>query len=250
MFRYIYRFATLYDIKNKIPVFSAYTYNGIGGKSIPRPAWKIEPQLDQQIYPNMALANRWINYRHQAVKKDYASAENSNLSKGHMFPKAFATDEDTQNSTFTFTNCVPQSLSCNNGKWRSMEEEVQKTIKKNCLGVAYLVTGAVPSVNNMLNGRVNIPSHLWTAYCCYNKNLEQWIAKAYWFKNVDNCNKTRGTLSKLYKELGVFYQNGKVYVSLFSQKCPVDFDLMLAGEDEEVESGDGFEGADDDFAPL
>ncbi|KAL0970656.1 hypothetical protein UPYG_G00245190 [Umbra pygmaea] len=72
MFNNVYRFATLYDTTNKIPVFSAYTYNGIDGDGIKRPAWKIEPQLDQQVDDgNMALATPGVVYPNQAVKEDY-----------------------------------------------------------------------------------------------------------------------------------------------------------------------------------
>ncbi len=39
------RFVTLYDIKNKIPVFSAYKYRGNGGARRPKNWWKIEPQV-------------------------------------------------------------------------------------------------------------------------------------------------------------------------------------------------------------
>lgn len=39
------RFLTLYDIKNKIPVFSAYKYRGDGEGRRPQTWWKIEPQV-------------------------------------------------------------------------------------------------------------------------------------------------------------------------------------------------------------
>ena len=43
LFNNIYRFATLYDTTNRIPVFSAYTFTG-EGKNLRR-AWMIEPQV-------------------------------------------------------------------------------------------------------------------------------------------------------------------------------------------------------------
>lgn len=39
------RFLTLYDIKNKIPVFSAYKYIGDMEIKRPRSHWQIEPQV-------------------------------------------------------------------------------------------------------------------------------------------------------------------------------------------------------------
>ncbi len=44
-FKNIYRYATLYDTKNKIPVFSAYKYTGRGDYKTPKRQWKTEPQV-------------------------------------------------------------------------------------------------------------------------------------------------------------------------------------------------------------
>ena len=39
------RFLTLYDVNNKIPVFSAYKYIGVKDQGRPKGYWKIEPQV-------------------------------------------------------------------------------------------------------------------------------------------------------------------------------------------------------------
>lgn len=39
-----YRFATLYDTRERIPIFSAYKYTGHYGKT-PRIPWMVEPQV-------------------------------------------------------------------------------------------------------------------------------------------------------------------------------------------------------------
>ena len=44
-FENLRRFLTLYDINNKIPVFSAYKYIGIKDKGRPKGYWKIEPMV-------------------------------------------------------------------------------------------------------------------------------------------------------------------------------------------------------------
>ncbi|XP_034146608.1 endonuclease domain-containing 1 protein-like [Esox lucius] len=242
MFKNVYRFATIYDTTSRIPVFSAYTFTGSAG-SIKRPAWKIEPQLDKQEgEPNMELAIPGVIYNNQAVKEDYVGSEvTKKVNRGHMFPNEFAIDQDTKNSTFTMTNCVPQAETSNAFSWCRMESKVKKIIEDNCKDPnkkAYLVTGAVPG-DDILNNRVNIPSYLWSAYCCYNSNQQQWMAKGYWSKNEQEvCGKKRllpKTLKDLYKDLEPFYPSAEVKVSLFSQQCPVDFTLKVAGEDEEDE---------------
>uniref|UniRef100_A0A4W5KZX2 Uncharacterized protein n=1 Tax=Hucho hucho TaxID=62062 RepID=A0A4W5KZX2_9TELE len=236
LFNNVYRYATLYDTTNRIPVFSAYTFIGTGDDSIKRPAWKIEPQLDEENDANMALAKPGINYPNQAVKEDYVGAEVVN--RGHMFPNEHAHDAESKNSTFTLTNCVPQAVSSNAFSWCKMEQSVKKILENNCKDAnnkikAYVVTGAVPSNGNTLKNRVNIPSHLWSAYCCYNRKLDKWMAKAYWSENVaEECGKKRLiplTLTDLYKNLTVIYPGGKV--SVFPQQCSSDFQLRLADED-------------------
>lgn len=44
------RFVTLYDIKNKIPVFSAYVYRGQNVRGRPKnPLWRVEPQVGSSL---------------------------------------------------------------------------------------------------------------------------------------------------------------------------------------------------------
>ncbi|KAK2863306.1 hypothetical protein Q5P01_002839 [Channa striata] len=58
------RFVTLYDTKNKIPVFSAYKYRGETGNRPRNIPWKIEPQLeDPKKNKNMEDCGRAV-YKH------------------------------------------------------------------------------------------------------------------------------------------------------------------------------------------
>ncbi|XP_045067733.1 endonuclease domain-containing 1 protein-like [Coregonus clupeaformis] len=180
-----YRFATLYDTTNKIPVFSAYIFTGPPPKGRPNPPWMIEPQLeDITNLPDMKVDKNVIN---QAAEADY-NVKNKTIDRGHIFPCSYAPDEDTNKSTFTMTNAVPQERSFNRISWCTMECRVKIKLMTDCLDSngkikAYVVTGAVPSTNNKLNDQVNIPSLLWTAYCCYNSNQRQWVAEAHWGEN-------------------------------------------------------------------
>ncbi|KAM9400666.1 endonuclease domain-containing 1 protein-like [Salvelinus alpinus] len=232
LFNNIYRFATLYDTTNRIPVFSAYTFSGPPTNCRPKDPWMIEPQLNgENNSPEMQKDNKKIEYQHQAGNYDYKnSIPSKGVNRGHLFPCSHAHDLDTQESTFTLTNIVPQDSTFNGGSWNDMERNVRGKLETDCINnngkiKAYVVTGAVPSKSNKLNNRVNIPDILWTAYCCYNNNLGKWVAQAHWGENKkENKGKKMPsyTLAELYDKLNPnpnpnFPVGG---VQLFPEKCP------------------------------
>lgn len=53
-----YRFATLYDIANKIPVFSAYKYTGKGNFKRPKIKWMIESEV--MFFILVCFFNDWV----------------------------------------------------------------------------------------------------------------------------------------------------------------------------------------------
>ncbi|XP_055769426.1 endonuclease domain-containing 1 protein-like [Salvelinus fontinalis] len=230
----IYRFATLYDTTNRIPVFSAYTFTG-NTTGRPSQSWMIEPQLDDINGQGEMKQSERRSFKHQAMNADY-KYNNLSLDRGHLFPCSYAPDNATKNSTFTLTNAVPQASSFNRRSWRKMECRVRKFLVKNCKDnnnkiKAYLVTGAVPS-NNKLKKRVNIPDLLWTAFCCFNNKKKEWMARAHWSKNVpDTKGKTLKpiTLQALEHKLKNIY-NDKVNV--FTKKCPRTYPILSVLEDE------------------
>ncbi|XP_053494069.1 endonuclease domain-containing 1 protein-like [Ictalurus furcatus] len=124
-----YRFATLYDTERRIPVYSAYTFSGQKesmnlslSKNIRNEEWKNEPQLENnKNSPEMKkISDAEMNeFVHQAVDRDYKeSGKYTNIvyTRGHVFPRQYAADEDQADSTFTFTNVAPQTQH-SNGKW-------------------------------------------------------------------------------------------------------------------------------------
>ncbi|KAM9400665.1 endonuclease domain-containing 1 protein-like [Salvelinus alpinus] len=220
-FNNIYRFATLYDTTNRIPVFSAYTFTGSSKEGRPKLPCMIEPELNR--YNNNHEMQ--VDHSYQAGNYDYKnSIQNKGVNKGFLFPNSHAHDLDTQTSTFTLTNIVPQVVSFNDGSWKKMEDYVRTKFKEYCISnnliKAYVVTGAVPSESNTLNNRVNIPDLMWTAFCCYNSEKKEWMAGAHWESNKKEdkgktmITKTLGALEKMLKKGG--------RAKVFPKDCPRD----------------------------
>ncbi|XP_028461949.1 mucin-5AC-like [Perca flavescens] len=198
-------FVTLYDTKNRIPVFSAYKYTGSKGKR-PKDIWKIEPQLeDITDIKKMRTSNDQRTYNNQAGNADYT---NQSFDRGHLFPSSYALTENDKKSTFTLTNIVPQQSTFNQGSWKQMESCIKCVLDKYCFNnnvvkEGFLVTGAQPGQNNM-NNRVNIPSMLWSAFCCYSQS-KGWLASAHWGDNIPETGVTymqTKTLADLQNQLG------------------------------------------------
>ncbi|XP_060922472.1 endonuclease domain-containing 1 protein-like [Limanda limanda] len=199
-------FVSLYDNTNKIPVFSAYKYPG--KQEVPRQQkWKIEPQLeDETLNANMELEDKSKSYVHQADTRDYINT--LGFEKGHLLPQSYGWDQNERRATFTLTNSVPQVNSFNTGSWSNVESCVKCVLDEYCMGnndqtEGFVVIGARPG-NNFLNNKVNIPSMLWSAFCCYSKSQGTWLAGAHWGDNIPDGGRVlqTKTLAQLHQELG------------------------------------------------
>ncbi|NXD47106.1 ENDD1 protein, partial [Copsychus sechellarum] len=166
-----YRFATLYDRNRRIPLYSAYIYNpGNGTRS---PSWFVEPQLINKSYIDsmdeessiiqMYHINLTIIGKNQAIDNDYKNL--NNLDRGHLNPSGHQPDNQSSWATFTLTNIVPQNRPLNQNAWRNYEETTMSQRTRDC-DITYVLTGAVPGNTTVPSGRVNIPSHIWSAACC------------------------------------------------------------------------------------
>ncbi|KAM9425036.1 endonuclease domain-containing 1 protein-like [Pholidichthys leucotaenia] len=203
------RFVTLYDVKNKIPMFSAYRYRGEVERKRPKTHWKIEPQLENEnAGKNMVGRNTTEVYNHQATDTDFRS--NRTFDRGHIFPSSHASTRDDKLSTFTLTNIVPQAGTFNKGSWNRMEMCVKCVMDRYCVNGSggtegFVVTGARPSSSKVLNNKINIPSTLWSAFCCYSSRMEAWVASAHWGANVPDDSRHKHlqtkTLAELYTQL-------------------------------------------------
>ncbi|KAK2908563.1 hypothetical protein Q8A67_004400 [Cirrhinus molitorella] len=111
-------YATFYDTKNKIPVYSSYKFEGL--KDCTRQnKWYIEPQLDDNnASSNMEFEND-VKIPglgiHQALNRDYNIPK---YDRGHLVPVYQAQSQSCADATFTLTNAAPQDLSFNRGQWR------------------------------------------------------------------------------------------------------------------------------------
>ncbi|XP_036256927.1 endonuclease domain-containing 1 protein-like [Molothrus ater] len=219
-FRNAYHYATLYDRDRRIPVYSAYIYHPVPGK---RPkSWFVEPQLtgksnlkemdsEDHLTDQYNISSADIK-ESQAVCDDYR--ELKRLDRGHLSPSGHMDNNVSKMATFTLTNVVPQDSDLNDSQWKVYEHSKMIEKTKGCT-TTYVITGAVPGQTSVSNGRVNRPSHIWSAACCLKDEepTKAWGAIAENDKNqVEEL-----SLGKLEDKLSDLY--GKA-VTLFNNACP------------------------------
>ncbi|XP_060724972.1 endonuclease domain-containing 1 protein-like [Tachysurus vachellii] len=238
-----YTFATLYDTKNRIPVYSAYTFSG-RNQTFKNNEWKNEPQLENKSNgPEMReITNDEMDgFVHQAVNRDYKDSRIP-YTRGHVFPNQYAADQNQADSTFTFTNIAPQTEH-SNGEWATevetpMRAEIQRECRQNNQFKAFIVTGVVPGNNwisimrkdkTVVKG-VNIPSFYWTAFCYYNQTTT--ISRAYLARQNEPNPK-----SYEITDLSVDMLNRRL-TSLYNQDFKVFSDLCLTSVQSEFVPSD------------
>jgi endonuclease G len=144
---------------HKFPFYTATNIDGIQFKKVPRKDnWRKDTRLSEEFQ----------------MGKELYSASQSDFDKGHMTKR-----EDVQwgetpgialnaaNSTFYYTNAVPQHTDLNRDIWRSLEDYILHTeTKRNELRIC-VFTGPVLSSSNPyfvtpINGKqIQIPSLFW-----------------------------------------------------------------------------------------
>ena len=107
----------------------------------------------------------------------------------------YSSSQERFDSTYTYTNAVPQNPSFNNGAWRVAEERIRVYAALVCTkpiqnihqsaGTLYLLTGTsfkiiqngpvgVPAniqrIGNNGQEQIAVPNSLWTAGCCVRQN--------------------------------------------------------------------------------
>ncbi|GAA6088967.1 endonuclease domain-containing 1 protein [Tachysurus ichikawai] len=205
-----YFYATLYDTRNKIPVYSAYEFNHATVNRTDR--WYVEPQLDDGNIICMATQSN-INSpsrgKRQALNSDY---EGSGYDKGHLFPVYHTHNEETMLATSTLTNAAPQGPSFNRGQWKKHENDLATILMQNCKK-AYIVTGVIPG-NQAIGKNVRVAKYYWNTYCCFDFNGK--TSSAGYMGPDNNGNVQMFTVNDLEKDLKTNY--GQVF-SVFKGLC-------------------------------
>nr|XP_016849641.1 PREDICTED: endonuclease domain-containing 1 protein-like [Anolis carolinensis] len=187
-----YRFATMYDKDQRVPIYSAYKCKPGHGSETER--WMIEPQ-----------PSGFIDYKYLL---DYK--------RGYLSPVVHQPDEDSRVAASTLTNAVPLYTGLEYS-WRNYQNGIQESAgKAHVCHDLYVISGAVPSRDAyVFSNRVNQPSHIWSAACCVHekRGRTSWAAIA---KNKENKVK-QCSLDELQVLLTRLY--GKGDVDLFNNAC-------------------------------
>ncbi|XP_069842981.1 endonuclease domain-containing 1 protein-like [Dendropsophus ebraccatus] len=224
-------FATLYHKGNKYGLYSAYILDTRPGDVTGADqTFRLEPQLvdtrlpkEMSLQPATETAIRNLGLsgtpadlikQNQAINSDYTG---SSYHKGHLNANADHPDGPGQKATYTLTNVAPMFGSLNSGAWKNNEKRV-RDISATC-GKMYVITGVVPGNNWIsVNGvqRVNIPSHVWSAFCCVNNNNQPVRAEGSLAPNNANTVQSGLSIASLQSQLKSLMGRS---ITLFSNNC-------------------------------
>ncbi|XP_068754124.1 endonuclease domain-containing 1 protein-like [Montipora capricornis] len=169
----------MFDVGYGIPIYSAYVVSKadaskigtITRKDLGGDNWRQEAGLAKQA-------------------SDSTYDPQKTYDKGHLVPaQTYSFTEPHMNSTFTYTNAVPQNSGFNRGQWALYENKIREYAKSECSpkgGDLYLITGISEvslqkKAGNKLEAiqktelqdlgagtapKVSIPGSMWTAGCC------------------------------------------------------------------------------------
>lgn len=146
----------------------------------------------------------------QALNDDY---EGSGYDKGHLYPVYHTDTKDAMLATSTLTNAAPQNYSFNRGQWKKHEENVVTLVQQNHCSSAYIVTGIVPS-NQQINGRVRVALYYWSALCCLGGSGA--LRSAGYIGPDNNGLVQNGTVAWLEHQLSNYYSSE---FSIFRNTC-------------------------------
>ncbi|CAL1571177.1 unnamed protein product [Knipowitschia caucasica] len=218
-----YHFATLYDTKHRIAVYSAYYFQPSNGGGRER-RWFVEPQLVNSSLQSEMKDGYWLGKDNpgvylgekQALNEDYT---HSGFDRGHLNPNGHH-PVPSRNATFTLTNVIPQNPKLNQNSWRIHESQLTDLFRANC-SKAFVLVGAVPSADHWIvkNGvkRVNIPDRIWNAWCCLDNNGHPIQSGAAAARNTEENKVEKMTLDEMGEYLQQF--SNQPVGALFYNDC-------------------------------
>ncbi|XP_074160583.1 endonuclease domain-containing 1 protein [Sminthopsis crassicaudata] len=162
------RFATLYSIREKIPVYSAFRFAVSGERR--EQGWMIEPQIDdpksnfgEMMNEEDAVSSVNNLGSKQALSSDYLDSE---YQKGQLYLSSLNSD-DFQVATYTLTNAAPMTQSFRDRWYMNVNSLMDLALAPYCGNGddLYVIAGAVPS-DHRLKDKVSVPDFVWLAACC------------------------------------------------------------------------------------
>ncbi|CAN9509464.1 unnamed protein product [Ophioblennius macclurei] len=167
------RYATLYDGRRRIPLYSAYVFHKSDGRRRMDTPWMYEPQLvslaeggDMRPLPLADGVASPIEAS-QAVLEDYVDAVE--FRRCSLNPDLHHADPGDKSSTYTLTNVVPMTSESRDRSWTPYLDAIRRRLNNFCHGPAFVVTGVTVSgvaIRRDGRDRLSVPKHLWLAYCC------------------------------------------------------------------------------------
>ncbi|XP_029189537.2 uncharacterized protein [Acropora muricata] len=176
-------YATLYDEKYGVPVYSGYRIGRSQARNIDTISYRQRPRSSAwQTTPGIGL---------QGDNAMYAGSSSANIHRGHLNPcQINSYNRSFMFGTFLYTNSVPQcGSSFNSGSWMRFEKKIKNYTRDVCAGTLrgtmYLVTGqsryrisvsSSGAISQVVGGahyfppgaptQILQPNALWTAGCC------------------------------------------------------------------------------------
>ena len=99
----------------------------------------------------------------ESERSELSDYVRSGYDRGHLAPSGDMPDPDSQESSFTLANMIPQDPDNNRNLWSSIETAVRDLTARS--GEVYVVTGPIFAGSQLksLRGRVLVPTHIFKA---------------------------------------------------------------------------------------
>lgn len=126
-----------------------------------------------------------------ATDRDYAG---SGYDKGHLAnAEDFAFDCPSDELTFRYYNCLPQTANLNRGLWKSNETDIREWSQNEKL---YIICGGFFRGKKM--GNTSVPSHCWKVVQSIDTKKVLFVG---WFSNTNKATLDTLTIEALEKKL-------------------------------------------------